>query len=399
MSARAVAHFLVRSANDLARSSRFTRDRDSVESPLTGAPHRQAAERWLMRSIEACGGRASSKGYAFPRGWMPPYPETSGYLIPTLLSMAREDDDESAHYLATAEAIADWLVSIQLECGGFSGRELGAQTGPDVFDTGMILIGFSALSAETGSTATAEAAGRAANFLVSCMDDRGCFVRHLSNGLLHAYNVRSAWALAAHGRLAAENRFVEAGIANARWTRDQQNDAGFFVSNAFKRGGNANTHGIAYVLQGLLQIDDIVGDQGSLESVVRSAKALQRLYAKHGWIAAELAPDWQYLSRHVCLTGYAQLAIIFLRLFQKTGDDSYRMTAERLLEDVARTQDLRDPSAPYYGAIAGSFPIYGRYAPLQYPNWAAKFFVDALIAKGQVDSGKSAPDRLQVYRG
>lgn len=363
-----------------------------------GASHRQATARWLLRSIEACGGRASSKGYAFPRGWMPPYPETSGYLIPTLLSMG-DDDDDTPHYRATAASIADWLVSIQLECGGFAGREVGAQTEPDVFDTGMILIGFSALSAETGSTATAAGAARAANFLVSCMDDRGCFVRHLSHGILHAYNVRSAWALVAHGTLVGENRFVEAGVANARWTLDQQNLAGFFTSNAFKRGGNANTHGIAYVLQGLLQIDDIMGDQDCLESVARGANALQRLYAKHGWIAAELAPDWQYRSRHICLTGYAQLAIIFLRLFQKTGDHRYRATAERLINDVARTQDLRDPSAPYYGAIAGSFPIYGRYAPLQYPNWAAKFFLDALIAKGQVDNGTRGPDQLQIYRG
>jgi hypothetical protein len=26
-------------------------------------------------------------------------------------------------------------------------------------------------------------------------------------------------------------------------------------------------------------------------------------------------------------------------------------------------------------------PIYGSYAPLQYPNWATKFFIDALLAK------------------
>ncbi len=68
------------------------------------------------------------------------------------------------------------------------------QAEPDVFDTGMILIGFAALSAETGSTASAAGAERAADFLLSSMDDRGCFVRHLSHGILHAYNVRSAWA-------------------------------------------------------------------------------------------------------------------------------------------------------------------------------------------------------------
>ena len=28
---------------------------------------------------------------------------------------------------------------------------------------------------------------------------------------------------------------------------------------------------------------------------------------------------------------------------------------------------------------AGSFPVWGRYAPLQYPNWATKFLADALM--------------------
>jgi hypothetical protein len=45
------------------------------------------------------------------------------------------------------------------------------------------------------------------------------------------------------------------------------------------------------------------------------------------------------------------------------------------------TQDVTSPAAPHYGGIKGSLPIYGRYAPLQYPNWATKFFIDALLSK------------------
>ena len=48
---------------------------------------------------------------------------------------------------------------------------------------------------------------------------------------------------------------------------------------------------------------------------------------------------------------------------------------------MAATQDVMSPGKPYYGGIKGSLPIYGRYAPLQYPNWATKFFIDALLAK------------------
>ncbi|MBC8072612.1 MAG: hypothetical protein IAG13_30100, partial [Deltaproteobacteria bacterium] len=31
------------------------------------------------------------------------------------------------------------------------------------------------------------------------------------------------------------------------------------------------------------------------------------------------------------------------------------------------------------GAIKGSHPIWGGYSPFTYPNWATKFFVDALL--------------------
>jgi hypothetical protein len=31
------------------------------------------------------------------------------------------------------------------------------------------------------------------------------------------------------------------------------------------------------------------------------------------------------------------------------------------------------------GAVAGSSPIWGRYSMFEFPNWAAKFFADALI--------------------
>jgi hypothetical protein len=31
------------------------------------------------------------------------------------------------------------------------------------------------------------------------------------------------------------------------------------------------------------------------------------------------------------------------------------------------------------GGIAGSAPIWGDYSRFEYPNWAAKFFADALM--------------------
>jgi hypothetical protein len=86
-------------------------------------------------------------------------------------------------------------------------------------------------------------------------------------------------------------------------------------------------------------------------------------------------------------------------LYELTGNETYRSVAEQLLEDVKHTQDVEGAGdRPQRGAIAGSFPIYGRYAPLQYPNWATKFFVDALLAKRRVARREAAPGFL-AYGG
>ncbi len=49
------------------------------------------------------------------------------------------------------------------------------------------------------------------------------------------------------------------------------------------------------------------------------------------------------------------------------------------LRFLAATQTL-DGAAAVRGAIAGSYPIWGRYSRFEFPNWAAKFFVDAVSA-------------------
>jgi hypothetical protein len=43
------------------------------------------------------------------------------------------------------------------------------------------------------------------------------------------------------------------------------------------------------------------------------------------------------------------------------------------------TQRIDHPDPAVRGGIAGSSPIWGDYSRFEYPNWAAKFFADALM--------------------
>lgn len=388
-------HFGVKAVTDILRGKKHLIN--ARPEKVDHRKHLDAGADWLMTSIVACDGKASSKGYKFGRGWMPAYPETTGYIVPTLLNL--DDLLDKPALTEAAQSMGVWLAGIQRPDGGYSGYELGHKEAPDVFDSGMILLGFNALLHKDADTPVANAAKRVAEFLVKALDDDGAFARHVSHNMLHTYNVRSAWALVAYGKLVDNEAATKAGLANVDWTLIQQLDNGFFGNNAFKPTGNSNTHGTAYVLRGLLQIYGLTGRSDILDSVNRGVAPLVALLEQHGWLAAEIGPDWTFRSRHICLTGCAQLAIVLLRLAGLTGKTRYVETAEKLIAQVAVTQNISAKGTRHFGAIAGSYPIFGAYAPLQYPNWATKFFVDALILRNQCQAGEQRFRSRDLYAG
>jgi hypothetical protein len=359
--------------------------------------HLEAAVTFIVRSIEQGNGRASSKGYKVGNGWLPPYRETTGYIIPTLLDVA--EHLKRPDLALTAERMGEWLSEVQEPTGGFIEHDLRQDTKPIVFNTGQILHGFNALILRRGRRDLVSHARRAGDFLVSSADETGSFVRNEHYDMAHAYNVRSAWALLTLGRLLGEKVYENAALANADWTVAQQTASGFFLKNIFQPGWNSNTHGIAYVLQGLLEIHCISGYEKYLTAVRRAAERIVSVYGTKRHLVSEIGENWEFLSSHLCLTGYVQLAIVFFRLYGLEGNKRYLNAGLNLLDDVAATQDVTALERPYYGGIKGSLPIYGRYAPLQYPNWATKFFIDALLAKQGALNGSTDRFPLQLSAG
>jgi len=46
---------------------------------------------------------------------------------------------------------------------------------------------------------------------------------------------------------------------------------------------------------------------------------------------------------------------------------------------IKRTQNIHTLFPPIHQAIVGSYPLFKGYAPDGFPNWAAKFFADAVM--------------------
>jgi hypothetical protein len=133
------------------------------------------------------------------------------------------------------------------------------------------------------------------------------------------------------------------------------------------------------VLEGLLGVGELLGREQYVNAAIAGTAPLVDIYRSTGVLKGRYNRQWKRAVSWRCLTGEAQVALVMLRLAHITGERTYMDTARSLVEGVACLQDIDSPHAESYGGISGSEPIWGGYAPFNYLNWAAKFFMDALL--------------------
>src|SRR5581483_9983206 len=89
--------------------------------------HLDAAIEWIKRAQDSSATGGVAWGYRtrrqvladpkdFPMRWVAPYPETTGYIIPTMLRYGDRRGDSNA--VKRAERMTEWEMSIQLPDGG-----------------------------------------------------------------------------------------------------------------------------------------------------------------------------------------------------------------------------------------------------------------------------------------
>src|SRR2546425_4668452 len=170
-------------------------------------PHLVAAIAWLARAQDATPDGGISRAFTLAwhphfgrRGWQPPYPETTGYIIPTFYAAARRWACPGLS--ARAERAARWEIDIQLPAAAAGGGVLGEPESPAVFNTGQVLLGLLAAFEKTAQGSFADAARRAARYLVAMLEGDGHWRRgnsRFARADATLYNTRTAWALAEAG--------------------------------------------------------------------------------------------------------------------------------------------------------------------------------------------------------
>ena len=342
-----------------------------------------AAIRWLCLSHDVTGRQGSSKGFSLLHGWLPAYPETTGYIIGTLLDHAARAGDEELR--GRAREMGDWEIEVQNPDGGVMEDALVSPPAKSVvFNTGMVIFGWVDLHEAFGDDAYLEAALRAGRFLARSQYDDGTWQGEQTYfAIPHTYHSRVDWALLRLAAHTGEEELKTAAIRNLDWVLSTQQENGWFEWCNFRPGTLPNSHGLAYTMRGLLESAVLLGDERYLESAVRTAHAMLGVFRRLGRLPGTYERDWSPGAHWVCVTGIAQTGGVWLRLYQETGDPVLRQAGIEAVEQAAALQS-RSSWRAVDGAVPGSFPIYGRYAPLQYPNWAAKFLADSLALRERV---------------
>jgi len=117
---------------------------------------------------------------------------------------------------------------------------------------------------------------------------------------------------------------------------------------------------------------------------------------RRGLLPGRVYADWKPASFSSCLTGNAQVAVVCFRLYECTGTQAYKHAADTLVDALKALQVLDSPLRAINGAIAGSFPLLGEYMRTGYPNWATKYFLDALLLQRRFGAAAAVePARLQ----
>ncbi len=287
----------------------------------------EAALNWLVTNHLPGGGIAVSNVMRKP------YPEVTGYIVPSLL-----DAGENKLVLE----LARWLVSIQRSDGGFDGHD----GEPYLFDTGQVMRGLAATIKLLPESIMA--LRKAADWMLANADENGVirpkptsvwsqrFGDHISEDI-HLYTLPP---LIETGRLLNEPKYIQCA----------EKSLAYYVSKPELLRFQFLTHFYGYVLEALVDLgrEDLarIGLQPIIEAQLPD-----------GLIPAVPGAEW------TCSPGTAQMGIVGYKLG----------LAEFANAALDRLQMLQMPG----GGFLGSYGPGAAYAEGEELSWACKYFLDA----------------------
>lgn len=318
-------------------------------------------------------------------GWGRSYPETTGYIIPTLFAAGehlRWDEPRQRALRA-----ADWLLSVQRTDGGWQGGRMGEDRESVVFNTAQVIRGLLAAHAHTKRQDQLDACMRAGEWILSSQSRDGAWRQKNFLQAARVYDTYVSAPVLRLYRISGDERFKKAAMANLEWVLAQQWANGWFsnADNTERHNERPITHTIAYTIDGMIECAAHVRHDVMMDRAARTAHVLLDRFLKDGWLHGRYDGQWRG-SESLITTGCAQLAICWAWLHRINGDARSQEGLQRMTDLLIAMQQVNSNGpAAARGALSGSFPIWGRYENFAFPNWGTKFFADALLcAEGRL---------------
>ena len=382
--------------------------------------HLEACFKWLLLAQKKSKSKGISRAYSITLGWFSAYPETTGYIIDTFIDYYQFTKD--TFYLKKAIELGDWELSIQLPDGSIPLRDPETKES-DVFDTGMVLLGICTLYSTTGEERFKHAAIKLGNWLIENQDATGAWSRNSYKDVPHVYHSKVSWALFKLFLITKDVRYESAVINNLSWIFAQKDSNDWFNYMGFDGNENPYSHTFAYTLQGFMELyklmvkrtaDSTIPPYVHQNELFEVCKRLcDKFIDKFNLVGAchmlmlpgEYDSNYDSIGKYACLTGNSQLALVYFDLYDFTGKSEYRIAGNNLIDVVKQSQYIGEVAEGVtesvseleafhqviaikkrrrdriLGAIPGSFPLWEKYHSNEYPNWAVKFFADALMRK------------------
>lgn len=263
-----------------------------------------------------------------------PYPEVTGYFIPTLYHWGEKE---------LAQTCTKWLISIQLPDGSFPAPDCVT---PYTFDTGQIMRGLcTAINDVDGAE---QALRKACDWILTQVEDTGQLTTPttelwtgIANDLIHTYVLPP---LIEAGKLLDKSEYIERAQFVLDYYKSQDDLVPF----------NRLSHFHAYAMEALCEL-------GELDMARRGMADVERCQRRDGSIPAYPNVDW------VCSTGMAQYAIVWYTLGDKPRADK----AMKYLEKIQNKS----------GGFYGSYGKGAQYIAGAEISWGVKYFLDAYRLK------------------
>jgi hypothetical protein len=334
--------------------------------------------KWLKESESKLGG--SSATFSIYKGWSNPYPETTGYIIPTLIEYGKTYNDQSCINLGLK--FGQWLLDIQSNLGYWNGGLFPSKgENPSIFNTGQILFGLNALYNLTNDNKWLEAADRGLLWLSDGIGSDGLWSKGHYMNFNPTYYSHVAWPMLLVAKQTNNSLAIQKVCSLLDKLLEKRNNNGTFNDWEFKQGEPAFTHTIGYTIAGFLESSVIIKDWDRYGAPLELA--LEKLYKiselNDGRLPGAFSKDWKPIKSYSCLTGNSQIAICLLRLNQIKPDLRLVNAASKLVEYNVDNQSHNSLISGLNGGISGSNPIWAKYMRFRYPNWAAKYHADSII--------------------